>query len=50
MYATYVDGDDWIESDMYEKLLNQIVDADIIISGKIRDYVDHSVYDRNKIQ
>jgi len=49
MYATYVDGDDWIESDMYEKLLNQIVDADIIISGKIRDYGDHSVYERNKI-
>ena len=49
MYATYVDGDDWIEPDMYEKLLGKILDADIILSGKIRDYGSHSVYEKNKI-
>lgn len=48
-YATYVDGDDWIDPVMYEKLLSQIADADIIISGKIRDYGNHLVYERNKI-
>lgn len=48
-YAAYVDGDDWIEPDMYEKLIAQIGDADIIISGKIRDYENHSIYERNKI-
>lgn len=48
-YAAYVDGDDWIEKNMYEKLVNGITDADIIISGVIRDYKSHSVCEINKI-
>lgn len=48
-YATYVDGDDWISPVMYENLLSRITDADIIISGKIRDYGNHLVYEKNKI-
>lgn len=48
-YATYVDGDDWIEPDMYEKLVDQILDADIIVSGVIRDYGNHLIRETNKI-
>ncbi len=47
-YATYVDGDDWIETDMYERLISQIQDADIIVSGVVRDYGDHSSCERSK--
>lgn len=48
-YAAYVDGDDWIEYNMYERLLDQIGDADIIESGKIRDYGSHIIYEKNNI-
>lgn len=48
-YAALVDGDDWIETDMYEKLVEQIRDADLIVSGIIRSYTNHSIYERNKI-
>lgn len=36
----FVDSDDWIESQMYEKLVNAYIetDSDIISSGIIRDY------------
>lgn len=61
-YATYVDSDDWIESDMYEKLMSKLiqVDADIVTSGMYRDYsksivteydrISEGVYDREKIE
>lgn len=44
-YATYVDSDDWIEEEMYEKLMILIIDydADIVTSGIIRDYGSHTV-------
>lgn len=32
-YITYIDGDDWIELDHYEKIMSQIEDADIIAFG-----------------
>lgn len=48
-YATYVDGDDWIEKNMYEHLFARIEDADIIISGVVRDYKSHSVCEVNKL-
>ena len=37
-YIGYVDGDDWIEPEMYEHLLNKILetDADFIDSGLIK--------------
>ena len=48
-YATYVDGDDWIESDMYARLVEKIGNADVIVSGVIRDYHIRSVCETNKI-
>lgn len=48
-YATYVDGDDWIEKDMYKSLVSQIGDADVIVSGVNRDYILHSVCEKNKM-
>lgn len=32
-YITYVDGDDWLESDLYEKVMKQLGDADICAYG-----------------
>lgn len=49
-YIALVDGDDWIDLDMYEKLLLQINDADIVVSGIIRNYNNHFIYEKNKIQ
>ena len=51
-YAAYVDGDDWIEKDMYECLLSQIGDADVIVSGVARDYEaeTHSICEKNKLR
>lgn len=45
VYVAYLDSDDWIESDMYEQLVCQIVqnDADIITSGLYRDYQGISI-------
>ena len=48
-YAAYVDGDDWIESDMYEKLVSEIKSADVIISGVIRNYKNYISYEKNKV-
>lgn len=44
-YATYVDSDDFIESEMYEDLMRQMLenDADVVTSGTIRDYGTHVV-------
>lgn len=50
IYATYVDGDDWIESNMYEVLVNKIADADMIVCGVKRDYGSCSVCEINKIK
>lgn len=38
-YIGYVDGDDWIESDMYEKMYESIkrYDADVVATGHYRD-------------
>ena len=48
-YATYVDGDDWIEENMYAKLVKKIADADVIVTGVIRDYINFSVREINKM-
>lgn len=50
IYATYVDGDDWIENNMYEILLNKIEDADMIVCGVKRDYGSCTVCEINKIE
>ncbi len=48
-YAAHVDGDDWIDTHMYERLVDQIGDADVIVSGVIRNYPSHTVIETNKI-
>lgn len=39
-YITYIDGDDWLELDHYEKIMSQIYDADIIAFGLTCFYSD----------
>lgn len=47
-YIGFVDGDDFIEKDMYEKLLDNLekYDADISVCGKFSDYENASIPDR----
>lgn len=61
-YVGYVDGDDWIEADMYEKLMQEAETskADIVISGFKKDLygkqieyfneIPAGIYDREKIE
>ena len=42
-YATYVDGDDWIESDYYAWLAKEVGDADVVISGQSRTLFEKTV-------
>jgi glycosyltransferase involved in cell wall biosynthesis len=41
-YIGYVDGDDWIEPDMYERMYRTLTeqDADIVMCGRFEDTVD----------
>lgn len=48
-YVAYVDGDDWIESVMYERLVHEIKQADVIISGTMREYSNCTIYEKNKV-
>lgn len=41
-YFTFVDSDDWIEPDSYEKLLANNNSADVIVSGFFHDTLDDS--------
>jgi glycosyltransferase involved in cell wall biosynthesis len=51
MYIAYVDSDDWIECDMYEKLMDEMRRnrADIVTSGRIRDYQTASVIEGEEL-
>lgn len=51
-YVTYVDGDDWIEDNMYESMIEILgkFDVDIIISGFIAEYANKSEYIDNNIE
>lgn len=49
-YVAYVDGDDWVENAMYKQLVDKIGDADIIISGVIRDYKIGIAKETSKIE
>lgn len=44
-YIGFVDPDDWIEKNMYERLYNLIIEnsADISMCGYIKEYVDGSI-------
>lgn len=50
-YIANVDGDDWIETDMYECLMDLALksDADMVTSGLIRDYENHWVAEEEKV-
>lgn len=61
-YISVLDGDDWIESDMYAQLMKSIeeTDADIVISGykeesgagltEKRNWLDSGLYDGERIK
>lgn len=51
-YIGYVDGDDWIESDFYERLMEKAEEnnADIVASGFIKDMVDSCTLKRNSLE
>jgi len=42
-YIMFVDGDDWIDIDMIENMINEIKEenVDIVHSGYVREYPDH---------
>lgn len=50
-YIAYVDSDDWVEENMYGYMMELILrdHSDIVTSGLIRDYENHSVYEKEKI-
>ena len=52
VYASYVDADDWIESNMYMDMicLLETSNADVITSGFIRDYGTYCTIQREKIE
>ena len=42
-YATYVDGDDWIEKGFYDWMVRELSDADMVIAGQSRTLFDKTV-------
>lgn len=42
-YATYVDGDDWLEKGYYDWLVRELSDADVVIAGQSRTLFDKTV-------
>lgn len=51
-YLAHVDGDDWIEREMYAEMLALAFscDADIVTMGLTRDYGEHSVINREAFE
>ena len=50
-YVTFVDGDDWIDLDMYEVLADMAAgyDVDIVLSGIIRNFPEEAKKEHNLI-
>lgn len=48
-YITFVDGDDWIDSDMYSDMMDyaHAYEADVVMSGIYRNFDDHVKCDNN---
>lgn len=48
-YVAFVDGDDWVDEDMYEKLylLSRLYNADVILSGIVRELPEGARNDKN---
>ena len=49
-YATYVDGDDWIEPNYYECLVRETNNADVVIAGQSRTLFDKTVHITSNIK
>lgn len=51
-YTVFVDGDDWIDSDMYESLINEIQkkDADILVTGFYKECAESSTVVYNEVE
>lgn len=49
-YATYVDGDDWIEPGYYEWLVKEIGNADLVVAGHSRTLFNKTVHLTNNIE
>lgn len=49
-YIGYVDGDDWIEPDTYQKLIENGQDADIITFACYEEHGDYRTLKENKVQ
>lgn len=41
-YLCFIDSDDWVDPDYLQHLYNHIGDAEIAVSGLVREYNDHS--------
>ena len=50
-YLGFVDSDDWIDADMYERMWESAVkyDSDVVVCGLVFDYEDPSIPKRNEI-
>ena len=50
-YLGFVDSDDWIDKDMYERMWESAVkyDSDVVVCGLVFDYEDSSIPKRNEI-
>jgi glycosyltransferase involved in cell wall biosynthesis len=48
-YITFVDADDYVEKDMLEKLVNRIMDSDLVICGKNVITKDAIIHEEIKI-
>ena len=42
-YATYVDGDDWLEKGFYDWMVKELSDADVVIAGQSRTLFNKTV-------
>lgn len=52
MYVAFVDSDDWLEPDMYELMMKQMIDndAEMVTSGIIREYGNNSLIELDHIK
>lgn len=50
-YLGFVDSDDWIDADMYERMWESAIkyDSDVVVCGLVFDYEDPSIPMRNEI-
>lgn len=49
-FIIHCDGDDWVDTDLYEKMYNEAIasSADIVMCGSIHEYANHS--DKHEVE